>query len=227
MRSVFMKQKNVVRMTESGFTLVELMIVVAIIGILSAIAIPNFQKYQAKARQKEAQISLSGLYTAMVSNKGEHGSYTACLDNAGFVPDGTRRYYTVGFANAVAAGATCAGQGNPAAACDDLLTVGIGAAVGTECAAAGTAAIGSVAVAFGNPLNTSASAYAATLRAGTSTGALELDAGLADATAPSVATVIGTNAFIAKAVGSISSGVLVDTWTLNQAKAMNNPVSGI
>lgn len=47
-----------------GFTLVEVMVVVAIIGILSAVAIPNFKKFQAKAKQSEARITLAALYVA-------------------------------------------------------------------------------------------------------------------------------------------------------------------
>ena len=40
------------------------MVVVAIIGILAAIAIPNYQRYQARTRQSEAKVSLSNVYTA-------------------------------------------------------------------------------------------------------------------------------------------------------------------
>jgi prepilin-type N-terminal cleavage/methylation domain-containing protein len=48
-----------------GFTLIELMIVVAIIGILAAVAIPNFLRFQARARQAEVTSNLKSLYTGM------------------------------------------------------------------------------------------------------------------------------------------------------------------
>jgi type IV pilus assembly protein PilA len=58
-----------------GFTLIELMIVVAIIGILAAIAIPNFLSYQGKARQSEARVNLSGVYVSQVAFYGARGGF--------------------------------------------------------------------------------------------------------------------------------------------------------
>ncbi|MBI5494095.1 MAG: prepilin-type N-terminal cleavage/methylation domain-containing protein [Deltaproteobacteria bacterium] len=58
-----------------GFTLIELMIVVAIIGILAAIAIPNFLKFQCKAKQTEAKTGLKAVYTTQLAYNGEFGSY--------------------------------------------------------------------------------------------------------------------------------------------------------
>src|SRR5450631_1887329 len=48
---------------QKGFTLIELMIVVAIIGILAAVAIPAYQDYTAKAQSSEAFVLLDGLKT--------------------------------------------------------------------------------------------------------------------------------------------------------------------
>ena len=83
---------------KDGFTLVELMVVVAIIGILAAVAIPNYQKYQARARTSEAKIALSSSYTAEQGFFSEYGTYSACIANLGFEQaTGARKYYTVGF----------------------------------------------------------------------------------------------------------------------------------
>ena len=48
---------------ECGFSFIELMLVVAIIGIIATLAVPKFATFQAKARQAEAQTNLSHIYT--------------------------------------------------------------------------------------------------------------------------------------------------------------------
>jgi len=98
---------------DSGFTLVELMVVVAIIGILAAVAIPNYQKYQARARQSEAKMSLASLYTAEQSFAVESTTYSLCLADIGFTLDSPKRYYAVGFGD-VTAGTVCGPASNEA-----------------------------------------------------------------------------------------------------------------
>lgn len=84
---------------EDGFTLVELMVVVAIIGLLSAVAIPNFQKYQARSKASEAKLQLSAIYTAEASFFADYNIYHTCLRYMGYDPSGeiSSRYYTTGF----------------------------------------------------------------------------------------------------------------------------------
>jgi type IV pilus assembly protein PilA len=105
-----MKTINKRRIGSEGFTLIELMIVVGIIGILVAIAAPNFNKYQAKARQSEAKIGLAAIYSAEKSFFSEYSVYLASCDAVGYAPEGVKRLYAMGWsvlsnsANAISQG---------------------------------------------------------------------------------------------------------------------------
>ena len=59
----------------AGFTLVELMIVVAIIGILAAIAIPNFLQFRLKAKTSEAKSNLGAIRSTEVAYFAEWNTY--------------------------------------------------------------------------------------------------------------------------------------------------------
>lgn len=115
---------------KKGFTLIELMIVVAIIGILAAIAIPNFLRYQAKSKQTEAKVNLKGIFTSEASYFSEANIYRG-IKVAGFAPTGdwgAVKYYafeindtegwlgnTASAGTAVPSGGTAAGITDPSA----------------------------------------------------------------------------------------------------------------
>ncbi len=69
-----------------GFTLIELMIVIAIIGILAAIAIPNFLSYQLRSKTAEARYSLGTIKTTSEAYRSEHDTYVVCGSNPGNIP---------------------------------------------------------------------------------------------------------------------------------------------
>jgi len=77
--------------SRKGFTLIELMIVVAIIGILAAIAIPNFLRFQARSRTTEAKTNLGAIFTAEISYYGDSSAY-GDFTQIGWAPTGQTRY---------------------------------------------------------------------------------------------------------------------------------------
>lgn len=85
-----------------GFSLVELMIVVAIIGVLATIGIPTFRTMVQKAKKSEAKVALGALYTSEVAFFSEYGVYGNLLDKIGFELDGVAgtRTYQTGFQGA-------------------------------------------------------------------------------------------------------------------------------
>ena len=58
-----------------GFTMIEMLIVIAIIGLLAAIAIPSFQNYQHNSKRSEAYTNLNALMKSQKSFFAEHGAY--------------------------------------------------------------------------------------------------------------------------------------------------------
>jgi type IV pilus assembly protein PilA len=187
--------------TKAGFSLVELMVVVAIIGILATIAVPNFQKFQAKAKQSSAKSELTGIYTAEKAFYAEYNQFGANLCGVGYVPDGivsstgaitggVQRNYRTGFAT-ITSGAKPAAITNVA-----------------NCANAWTSDVTSAAGVTHYIANTPAS-QAGALDDAPSTGAVSLVA------------------FTAGATGQISSSSILDVWTIDDSKALLNATAGL
>jgi type II secretion system protein G len=94
-------------MIKKGLSLIELMVVIAIIGILAALAFPTFTSLLAKAKRTEAFVQLRSLCAAQKIFHLENGTYTTVLSGSqsiGWKPEGYKQkpkeenfYYTYGF----------------------------------------------------------------------------------------------------------------------------------
>lgn len=79
---------------QAGFSLVELMVVVAIIGVLATVAIPRVNRFISKARTTEAQVNLGSIYTFNKNFYVEFGAYNSGFYAIGYLPEGLQRYRT-------------------------------------------------------------------------------------------------------------------------------------
>lgn len=196
---------------DDGFTLVELMVVVAIIGVLSAVAIPNFKKYQAKAKMSEGKLQLSSIYTAETSFYADFNIYHTCLDYMGFNPftEAASRYYAVGFG----AGADGVAISNHAAAVNSGLN-------GTICPATTAAVTGTAAAGTWWAAGKSSAGVVASTQDFLDNSAIGTQANAA------------TSTFVASAGGVISSDAAYNTestasmMTINQNKVLSTVRNG-
>jgi type IV pilus assembly protein PilA len=133
---------------QKGFTLIELMIVVAIIGILAAIAIPNFLRYQAQSRQAEARTNLGGIFVAETSFFGEQSRYGS-FGEVGFALAGTSNRYTYRTGAAGAAGGANAAV-TATGSTQDTINAGTGTVTAEGTPAASSSGTGFTATASAN-----------------------------------------------------------------------------
>ena len=88
-----MNRRSIARNVQKGFTLIELMIVVAIIGILAAVALPAYQDYTTRAKISEVLVMASPAKLAVAETASSLGSLALVTStNTGYTFPGTTKY---------------------------------------------------------------------------------------------------------------------------------------
>lgn len=82
-------------MKKNGFTLIELLIVMSIIAILAAIALPSYNSYLLTSRRSDAKEALASLQLAQEKWRGNHDTYATTLSDLGISSSSGAGYYTI------------------------------------------------------------------------------------------------------------------------------------
>lgn len=192
---------------QAGFSLMELLVTVAIIGVLSTVGVPMYRRMVSKAKKSEAKVNLGAIANIESLFQSEYGAYGNNLAGMGFAIDG----------NAATEANMTYGFGFLTVACADL------AAVAVAPAAAGNA--------FGPAINASSPNYynvAARGRFGRATNGTKNQCGLA-ATEPAAPNFTGYTvvaAGVIQAGQNVDTSVINDVWTIDQNRQLVNATDG-
>ena len=110
--------------TTAGFTLMEILIVVAIVGVLASIALPSYSRFILKSGRSDAKDALTAVQFAQEKWRANNSSYTASLADLGLTATTQQRRYTVSVsttASGYLALATASGAQSADAACPHFL----------------------------------------------------------------------------------------------------------
>lgn len=193
------RESKKVLLGSAGFTLIEMMVAGAIAAVLAAVAIPNFTKMAAVAREAEAKTGLGMIVTQEKAFYTHWGYYTACLRQIGASAASGTLYYEIGFRTSDYSASTCGNNGT------------------SPCKQIGTP----------YPDCTVATDYAFPANA-TFNLALPGNSDFPTGTGGGVGMGIGKSNFSAGAAGNISSGASsYDQWTIKADKTLTHVNAGL